>query len=319
MRRIPPDDPHISCENCIQLTKTAEAAAFGRPVTDSPYHVDSPGTCIRFRTDARSVRAHVEFADKATLATHNACSSPGACRIDGVEAGDYTRPGDAGGQIAVSLEAPGGSGDHEYEIFLPYADTVRFLGVEIDAGASLLPVVERTGPRYAPYGDSITQGFWASGPLRTYAHQVAETHGWRLLNMGFAGRWATAADGIEVARLRPDLASILIGVNDCLGGVALEDYRANVAGIIANIRASCPDIPIHAITPLNVPGRWPGAERLEAYREQVRMIAATSGDVHLHVIEGPALIPSDGAYFSDGLHPNDAGFALMATNLAQLM
>lgn len=42
-----------------------------------------------------------------------------------------------------------------------------------------------------------------------------------------------------------------------------------------------------------------------------------SGDPSLHVIEGPALIPTEIRYVQDGPHPNDEGFTLMANNLAQ--
>jgi lysophospholipase L1-like esterase len=34
------------------------------------------------------------------------------------------------------------------------------------------------------------------------------------------------------------------------------------------------------------------------------------------VIEGPALIPADPAAFVDGIHPNNAGMAVLARNLA---
>ena len=39
-------------------------------------------------------------------------------------------------------------------------------------------------------------------------------------------------------------------------------------------------------------------------------------DPNLHLVNGLTLVPNQLRYFVDGLHPNDAGFALYATNLA---
>ena len=39
-------------------------------------------------------------------------------------------------------------------------------------------------------------------------------------------------------------------------------------------------------------------------------------DPNLHLIDGLSLVPNRLQYFVDGLHPNAAGFALYAANLA---
>jgi lysophospholipase L1-like esterase len=39
-------------------------------------------------------------------------------------------------------------------------------------------------------------------------------------------------------------------------------------------------------------------------------------DPNLHLIDGLTLVPNQLKYYVDGVHPNDAGFALYATNLA---
>ena len=39
-------------------------------------------------------------------------------------------------------------------------------------------------------------------------------------------------------------------------------------------------------------------------------------DSNVHLIDGLALVPNGPQYFVDGVHPNDAGFALYAANLA---
>jgi lysophospholipase L1-like esterase len=42
-------------------------------------------------------------------------------------------------------------------------------------------------------------------------------------------------------------------------------------------------------------------------------------DPNLYLIEGLDLVPNDPSYFSDGLHPNDAGHAAYATSLEALL
>jgi lysophospholipase L1-like esterase len=46
-------------------------------------------------------------------------------------------------------------------------------------------------------------------------------------------------------------------------------------------------------------------------------VSEKAADQNLHLVEGLDLIPHDPKYFSDGVHPNDAGFAALAKNLGK--
>ncbi len=82
-----------------------------------------------------------------------------------------------------------------------------------------------------------------------------------------------------------------------------------------------PAVPVYCVTPI-----WTGVEavtnsqglHVQDYRLAITSIvqqrAAT--DPNLHLVNGLTLVPNQLKYFVDGLHPNDAGFALYATNLA---
>lgn len=314
---ITPDNKHLFYSGYAHLNTTPSRASCDRLILDSPFHVDSPSTSIKFHTNAKSAAVVVEYAAKTELSPgHHAYNSKGLCLVDGQKRATYTRLGDAGGRqtIDLSTSIPG---RHTYEILLPVADKVTFCGVELSEGERLTPIKEKPRPRYVPYGDSITQGFWASDPSKTYPYLVARGRGWQLVNMGFGGRTATPSDGEAVAELHPDLVTILIGVNDCLGNTPLSAYRENVRGLIANLRKAKASLPIYVITPLNVPGQWKGTEKIDQYREVLRGVVEESGDANLRLIEGPDLIPNESRYFQDGLHPNNAGFALMAERLKQ--
>ncbi|MBI3923433.1 MAG: hypothetical protein HY318_18585 [Armatimonadetes bacterium] len=314
---ITPENKHLLYSGYAQLNVTASRASCDRLILDSPFHVDNPSTSIRFRTNAKSVAVVLEYAAKTELSPgHHAYSSNGLCLVDGQKRGTCTRLGDAGGRQTIDLSTSS-PGSHTYEILLPVADKVTFCGVELSEGERLSPIKEKPKLRFVPYGDSITQGFWASDPSKTYPYLVARERGWQLVNMGFGSRTATPSDGEAVAELHPDLVTILIGVNDCLGNAPLSAYRESVRGLISNLRKAKASLPIYVITPLNIPGQWKGTEKIDQYREVLRGVVKESGDANLRLIEGPDLIPNATQYFQDGLHPNDAGFALMAERLQQ--
>ena len=314
---IAPDDGDLHYSGCAHLDLSASSASCDRLIRDSPFHVDNPSMRIAFRTAAKSVAVVLEYAAKADLPVgHHAYNSSGVGLVDGAKRAVFTRQSDSGGRQTVDLTPPS-PGQHTYEVLMPVADKVDFCGVELEEGAHLGPVEEDPGPRYVPYGDSITQGFWASSPARTYPYLVARNNGWDLVNMGFGSRAATASDGEAVARLDPDLVTVLIGVNDCLGGRSVTEYEDSVRGFVSHLRQTETTVPTYLITPLNVPGPWAGTEDLDSYREAIRAFVRASDDTHLHLIEGPDLIPDERQYFQDGLHPNDAGFALMAQRLGE--
>jgi lysophospholipase L1-like esterase len=88
---------------------------------------------------------------------------------------------------------------------------------------------------------------------------------------------------------------------------------------LTGIRAKLPDTPIYLLTFLWVNPTWnPPAKvaDLEAYRQVLREVAVARKDPNIFVIEGPALIDEKPALFdSVPVHPNDAGFAMMAERL----
>jgi lysophospholipase L1-like esterase len=225
--------------------------------------------------------------------------------------------------ITVSMAVPPGGGYHDYELVLPYGDSVDFQGVQVDPDAQFEAPAARPATRYLAYGDSITHGFTASDIGGGYAFRIAEAKGWQLVNMGYGGRASTITDGSVVGAQGADVITVLIGVNDWQGGVPLATYSNRLDGFLSSLRALQPTVPVYLLTPLWVDPAWdPAADiaPLESYRQVVRDVAAARGDPNLAVIEGPELIDPDVAYFDAvRVHPNDAGFVQMAERLAALM
>lgn len=313
---VTPDHANIVYSGFVELRCTPEAASAARQFAGSVFGKDTPGAVVRFRMQATAAEALIEYVPKASLTNRVHYQSTGVVLRDGRRIATFDRPSDAGGAVQVRLAADD-SEPHTWGLVLPYADPVVFRGLRLAAGGQLLalpPVAAR--PVYVAYGDSITHGFLAGDALSGYAWQLAETMGWQLVNLGFGGRTAVPDDALLVVAQKPDVVTILLGVNDCLGSIPVETFARNYGAILDTIRAGRPTAPIVIITPLDVPGKWVGTEKLEDYREALRKLAAVRRDNRLLLVEGPALIPSDLSCFTDGLHPNDKGFAIMVDRLA---
>ena len=333
---IAPDDSKITYSDYVHmefvpspLEPSAKLARFDR-IYDMPskgYRWDNPGARIRFRTDATSVKALLYFNDLHV--STSARNSNGLCLVDGVgkpEWSFHTKATDVKREpetVAVALSSVGAAGFHDYELILPYGDSVDFQGLEINPGARFEAPAPRPAIRYLAYGDSITHGFTASSVDKSYAYLVAQKNGWQVVNLGLGGRISNASDGKVIAALKADVISVFIGVNDWQCGVPLERYRSNMMAFFDAIRAEQPSTPIYYLTALWVAPSWnPQAQvaDLESYRKVAREVVAARKDANLHLVESLDLIDHDITFFdATPVHPNDRGFAQMGERLAKQM
>jgi len=163
------------------------------------------------------------------------------------------------------------------------------------------------------YGDSITQG-WdlaKSFPGKPY------------VNRGISGQ--TTPQMLvrfrqDVIALKPQVVVILAGTNDIAqntGPETLEQIEDNFASMAELARANNIRVVLSSITPVyDYPWRagMEPVEKIRALNEWLRSYAAAHGDVYLDYFSAmqdarhglpPALSP-------DGVHPNAAGYAVMA-------
>jgi lysophospholipase L1-like esterase len=335
-RTIPADGPEIEYAGYVHKEFLLQPgnprillARFDR-ILDMPgkgYRWDNPGVSIRFRTNATEIEATLYYNELHQSKT--ARDSVGVYSVDGVFKPGWsfrTRQMEVTRQpetISVSFSNGGVAGFHDYELFLPYGDSVDFAGLSVNQEARFEQSKPQPSLRYIAYGDSITHGFAATAIDRTYPFLVGKKKGWETFNLGLAGRSSLPAlsDAKSIVSLKPDVVTVLMGGNDWQGGVTLQQYRTDMENLVAGIRAAQPRTPIFLLTPLWVSPSWNPAGRvadLESYRQVVRDIAVARNDPNLHVIEGPDLIDHNPSFFDQiATHPNDAGFAMMAERLAE--
>jgi lysophospholipase L1-like esterase len=333
---LPADSPHLAYSDHVQMTlvdsprgQGAKMARFDRRI-DMPgkgYRWDNPGARLRFRTDAAAVTVHLYYNDKHI--STSARNPVGVYLIDGKGDPAWTFTSTAKTvvrapeEVSVELRVPAVAGMREFDIVMPYGDSVDVIGVSVSAGAKFAVPEPRPKLRCAMYGDSITHGFTASTIAGTYAYQVAAIKGWQLVNLGLGGRASTVSDGELVGSLGCDVVTVLISANDWQGGAPVDACKKRIEGFLLGLRGKQPSTPVYLITPLWVPPSWQPEKAitdLEAYRQALREVVAASADPNLKIIEGPDLIDHDPKNFDVvAVHPNDAGFTMMAERLAKAL
>jgi lysophospholipase L1-like esterase len=160
------------------------------------------------------------------------------------------------------------------------------------------------------FGDSLTAGTGAAAG-EDYPSRLATLSGLSIINAGAPGE--LSAQGLErlpalLAEHRPALVLLCHGGNDILRRGDGEQLRANLRGMIATVRASGADVVLLAVPTLGL-----GLRPHPAYAELAKE--------HGLIIEQRALtdVLSDPALKADGVHPNAAGYALLAERLDRLL
>ncbi len=162
-------------------------------------------------------------------------------------------------------------------------------------------------------GDSLTYGY-PYPPEYSWVRIAGERLGVSIANKGVCGE--TTGDmrhrfAVDVAALAPEYAIITGGSNDAFLGIA----AAEVAGNVAAMAAAALSGGIKPVIGLPPPVDYPEEALLAEYRRFLRIFAAEKGlpvlDFHAALVDMPSGGLRDGLH-TDGVHPNEDGYALMA-------
>lgn len=135
-------------------------------------------------------------------------------------------------------------------------------------------------------GDSITHGALHTLGWRSYPEHFAERVRWELrrmrdvvINTGISGDRTGGMLGDldwRALRFRPDVVSVMLGMNDCTAAAAgREPFRKNLAAIVEKVRAAGAIPLLHTPNPIFVKNAASRAD-LPAYADLVRDLAVTS-------------------------------------------
>jgi lysophospholipase L1-like esterase len=204
-------------------------------------------------------------------------------------------------------------------VYLPEAMAPTLTGIRGIGGAVAPGPAQR---RWLAYGDSITEGWGASTPGRTWLTTAARRLGLEAVNFGYAGSGrGELAVAEAMAAVPADVITIAFGTN-CWGMIAFTEelLEATVRAFVASVRAGHPRTPIVLVSPIVRPGAETAPNRVgvtlaqlrAAYERAALSLAVTGGGITL--VRGRELVRA--GQLADGIHPDDAGHAAVAAAVA---
>ncbi|MFJ9798907.1 GDSL-type esterase/lipase family protein [Streptomyces sp. NPDC101145] len=239
---------------------------------------------------------------------------------DGRCVGEAYRCPDAEEDVVTLTLPPAGAGA-AYTVYLPEVAAPVVLALR-GVGGPVAPAPRR--PRWLVYGDSITEGWWATRPARAWPAVAGRALGLDPVNLGYAG---TGRGELPVARQLAELPAALVTLafgTNCWAPLPTTPRAlyALTRRFVTTVREGHPDTPLLVVSPLLRPAAEaeaaPGgtatlAELRAAQEEAVRDLCA-AGDARLALLPGRPLL--DPGHLWDGLHPDDTGHARLAAAVA---
>ena len=205
-----------------------------------------------------------------------------------------------------------GEGVKEVQIHLPHSVAMAVQEVRLDDGAFVEPV--RPEKKLLCYGDSITQGYSAYRPSRTYPARVADALQAVCMNKGVGGDcvFAELVEAEETSA--PDYITVAYGTNDT--NYTVEDYAPVYRKFITTLSQKHPHARIFVISPIWRTD-WEKPLLIGTHNDMENVIREQCADLHnVTFLCGWDLVPHDPDYLQDRrLHPNDEGFDHYAANL----
>ena len=208
------------------------------------------------------------------------------------------------------------AGDEVLTIYLPEGMRptlfdVRPLGGTLTAAPA--------GPRWIAYGDSITEGWIASGPATSWPMVAARRYGLDVVNLGYAGSARGEIPSAEqIATLPADVISIAHGTNmHTRIPFSAAQFREGLRAFLTIVRQGHPQTPIVVCSMILRPDAESTPNRLGATMADLRFemedlvtSLRQGGDGALSLVQGLPLLSAD--QIPDGVHPDDSGHAVLA-------
>jgi lysophospholipase L1-like esterase len=206
--------------------------------------------------------------------------------------------------------------DQPMVVYLPEGMRPRVLSVRVEGG-ELAPAPR--GPRWLAYGDSIAEGWIASGPSGAWPAIAARRTGLDVVNLGYAGSArGELPSAQQIAALDADVISVSHGTN-CWSRIPFSTamFREQTRAFLAVLRQGHPETPIVVTSPILRPDAEDTPNVLGATLLDLRLSMEhltreliDAGDAQLTLVEGGDLIGPDD--LPDGIHPGDHGHEVLA-------
>ncbi len=167
----------------------------------------------------------------------------------------------------------------------------------------------RGGQAWVAFGDSLTSGLGA-GEGEDYPAQLGKRLGVDIVNRGVPGD--TTADALQrtdgVIALRPKVALVCLGGNDSIQNMPLSQTVSNLSEIIDRLQADGAFVVLLGVRSATV---------FDEYDDALKKLARDKHTLYVpNILKGVLGHPS---LMSDQIHPNDAGYEIIAERLAKIL
>ncbi len=208
-----------------------------------------------------------------------------------------------------------GEGEKTVCIYMPWSVDTRICALELDDGASLVPVAYSR--KMLIFGDSITHGYDAIGPSKAYSSLIADFLDADAVNKGIGGE-VFRPELCKIAEdFTPDVISVAYGTNDW-SLTDKETFDKNSEEFYKTLARLYPTAKIISLAPI-----WrTNCERTTAVgtfdyiAKKFNEIA--EGIPNMTVIDCYGFLPQDAKMFQDlKIHPSNEGFSYYANGVIE--
>lgn len=277
------------------------------------------GLCVRFRSDARSLRVRWELTEARLAMPHMPATGVSGLDLYMRHEGRWRWAATAQPRKFPDNESGlvrNLDGElHEYQLYLPLYNGVKRVEIGLTGGAKLegFPRSERRRP-IVFYGTSITHGACASRPGMTHVAILGRRLDRPVINLGFSGNGRLEQEVGDLVR-EIDAA---VYVLDCLPNLNGKQVAERLVPFVRALRKARPETPIVIVEDRRYPNgfvfdgrRKRNLENWKACRAGFEQLQ-NDGLKRLFYLEGAALLGEDGEDTVDGSHPTDLGFMRQA-------
>lgn len=191
---------------------------------------------------------------------------------------------------------------------------VLFISVSpFASGAESTPTVQK---KFVILGDSLTEGYGvaqtAAFPALLQKKVEQDKLNWKVISSGSSG--STSASGLQrikwIAKDKPDIVLVLLGSNDGLRGLKVEDTEKNLNDTIEWAKKN--NITV-ALGQLHVPPNY-GKDYEKKFSAVYAKVAAKN-KIQLAPFLLDKVAGNKDLNLADGIHPNEKGHQIVADNL----
>jgi len=210
-----------------------------------------------------------------------------------------------------TVELALGPGPDRAVVYLPEGMKPTILSIDaVDGDIEPAPAQ----PRWLCYGDSLAEGWIASGPSGAWSAIAGRRFGLDHVNLGYAGSARGELVSAEhIAALdSPAVISVSHGTN-CWTRIphSVEQMTANTRAFLTVLRQGHPVTPMVVCSPVVRPDAETTPNRLGASLVDLRgAMEKVASEFDVTVVSGEGVLTAD--QLPDGIHPGDDGHRVMA-------